>query len=81
MEEQRIKSISEAFSMQPAGFSVIEEEPIEGTKHLHIKEIKREMIQVASDPDMYYVGYNWNGDKMFQYLASSVNVRFFIDNR
>ena len=44
-------------------------------------EIKKEIIQISDarlDCTSFYVGYNKNGKKLFQYLANSVNVHYFI---
>lgn len=82
---ETIKSITEAFSMQPNCFEVCntpESEIRNGIKMVHnhngcIKEIVPETRQVASDKQCnYYVGYNFNGEKMFEYLQSSVNVHY-----
>lgn len=84
--EQKIKSISEAFSMQPCSFVIckkiedsgIAEIGIKGSKHTHnefcIKEIKLEYNNVIQDNQ--YVGYDFKGNKMFEYLQSSVNVNY-----
>jgi len=46
-----------------------------------IKEIIFETIEIGKrcgDPveELYYVGYNFEGQKLFQYIATSVNVHF-----
>ena len=65
---ETIESISEAFSMQPATLSINED---------CIKEIKEEVIQVGENERIsFYVGYDFEGKKKFQYLVKSVNVHF-----
>ena len=89
---EKIKSITEAFSMQPITLKIttqIEYDAIKESKSKGysintnidelIKYIKYEQLQVvAGGPDMYYIGYNFEGKKLFQYLASTVNVHFLI---
>jgi hypothetical protein len=86
---EKIKSITEAFSMQPCSFSICltPEKQMRNNKefiHEHkgcIKEIKLERLQVGTkcgDPveELYYVGYGFNGEKMFKYIYNSVNVHY-----
>lgn len=80
--EQKIKSISEAFSMQPRCEDVYEckkyGEPKD--KFTFLKEIKLEQVplphQEEGQGEWFYVGYNFQGGKIFQYLMMSVNVRY-----
>lgn len=84
---EKIKSISEAFSMQPSTRYVTTQENY-GLYHenkpsaaAQIAEIKLETVEIGrkyGDPieDLYYVGYNFDGKKLFQYLALTVNVEF-----
>lgn len=78
---KKVKYISEAFSMQPEVLIVLTEEQYESyyNKPRACKEIKLEQIQGIHEevPTAYYVGYNFEGNKIFQYLAKSVNVGFF----
>lgn len=86
---EKIKSITEAFSMQPCCKSVTSTEDYEKWKSTNpagrdgdIKEIKLETVQIGrkyGEPieDLYYCGYNFEGKKLFQYLALTVNVDFF----
>lgn len=78
---QKIKSIVEAFSMQPQVFETVKELGNYYKPELTIKNIEKE--EVITDYEngqgnqrTCYVGYNHNGDKMFQYLASTVNVNY-----
>jgi hypothetical protein len=80
---EKIKSISEAFSMQPIHLFVCtkktdeisfgEECPHEHDQHC-IKEIKLEYNKALEENQ--YVGYDSEGKKMFEYLQSSVNVQY-----
>lgn len=74
---EKIKQITEAYSMQPRYFYVVEKE----NSFSCCKEIKLEKISFDTNEDLheeglYYVGYNFEGKKMFQCLRSSVNVEF-----
>ena len=69
----KIKSISEAFSMQPITLSVVDK-PTSFDPENSIKEIKLE-IQ-PNDATEIYVGYNFDGKKLFGYIAKSVNVHY-----
>jgi hypothetical protein len=80
----KIKSIKEAFSMQPQIFEVykLNDDQYYGSKCIGknlIKEIKLEYLEGVYDKEFveYYVGYNFEGEKIFQYLTKSVNVEYF----
>ncbi len=75
----KIKSITEAFSMQPASLMVVDEKYRSKTHpEGDIKEIKEGNKQVSTDKLIsVYVGYNFNGEKLFEYIAESVNVHFY----
>lgn len=84
-----IKSITEAFSMQPCSLSICctPEKQMKNNKefiHNHngcIKEILCETRQVDSDKQCnFYVGYDFEGNKVFEYLQSSVNVHYETSN-
>jgi len=71
---ETIKSITEAFSMQPSTLSITENRSKYEPEN-DIKEIKIESHQVGeNDRISYYVGYNFEGVKKFQFIAKSVNV-------
>lgn len=70
---QKVKSISEAFSMQPITLNV-SDKPTSFDPENSIKEIKLEVIDETTS---VYVGYNFEGKKKFQYLANAVNVHYF----
>jgi len=78
----KIRSIVEAFSMQPQVLQVYE-----GAKESYwkpdeaIKEIRLEYLSYSNDevPEPYYSGFNFDGKKLFQYLAKSVNVHYFYE--
>ena len=75
---EKVKSISEAFSMQPHKVSVIEDSDYEMyyDKINACKEIKFEYIRLDGDTVDVYNGYNFEGKKIFQYIAKSVNVEY-----
>jgi len=74
----KIKSISEAFSTQPV--SMIVTDPKARAQYQHdydIEKIDAERDQIGQYEYVdYYVGYNFEGKKIFKYLANSVNVHY-----
>ena len=78
--EQKIQSITEAFSMQPmtlyVGQKVGNCNPLSG----EIAEIKEEQINIMINgelkPHDVYRGYGPDGNIIFIYLANSVNVYY-----
>lgn len=74
-----IQSITEAFSMQPVCLRVMTEQEYQTfySKETATKEIKKEVMRIDGEPTEVYVGYNFEGKKIFQYLAKSVNVHYF----
>ena len=85
--KQKIKSITEAFSMQPNIHSITFEHQVnindEKTRQFIIKEINLERTEMLINGSYVqyevYRGYNWNGDKLFEYLANSVNVHYYYE--
>ena len=78
MEKQEIKSITEAFSMQPETQKVWTEKMVWDKKDknsIKVINFERERINEHECLD-YYVGYNFSGKKLFKYLAKSVNVHY-----
>ena len=83
---ERIKSITEAFSMQPEILSITDVKSHEHnlyrkSKYINpdndIRIIKKEVIQISEgERASFYIGYNYEGKKKFQYLEKSVNVHF-----
>lgn len=85
---EKIISISEAFSMQPKCFEISTQEHYNKMKPYGndvlngiCKEIKLETIEIGSKcgdavEEIYYVGYNFDGKKIFQYIANTVNVHY-----
>lgn len=79
---ERIISISEAYSQEPNKIRVQSEEQAEiyYDKPNACKEIKMETILNGPpsfcEPFMAYVGYNFEGKKIFQYKCDSVNVHY-----
>jgi Tfp pilus assembly protein PilX len=81
MENLKIKSITEAFSMQPKTFEAIKELGAYYSSDLTIKNIEKEETVVGFDSGnpiqiTCYIGYNHNGERMFQYMANTVNVNY-----
>ena len=79
-----IQSISEAYSMQPATLSVSTQEKYDKAKEKNIsyanelcKKIILETIQISTDKQVsFYVGYNFEDEKIFSYLMDAVNVHY-----
>jgi hypothetical protein len=69
----KIRSISEAFSMQPRHLTV-------GEFHLYssvvIDRIVQEDVHIEGDPYAYYVGYDDKGNRLFEYRKGTVNVNY-----
>lgn len=88
---EKIKSISEAFSMQPYGINVSSQQEYEnrlkvesnanidnGISKSMIKEMRFETYQVDTDKQVdFVVGYNFDGEKLFEYIRASVNIYYF----
>lgn len=72
---EKVKSISEAFSMQPITITVTA--PDKRTKFDPSQDIERIELEVLDENTSIYVGYNFEGEKKFQYLANTVNVHYF----
>ena len=76
---ERIKSISEAFSMQPITIEVLSENQLSiPDSSQDIKIIQSESIVLDSGEIIeVYSCYNFEGEKKCQYLKKSVNVHYF----
>lgn len=74
----KVKSITEAFSMQPCTLRV--GDYYNETEGVRIASIDLEVINIPVNGDpydyKYYVGRDKNGNKLFQYKAEAVNVHF-----
>lgn len=73
MKNTEIYLITEAFSMQPISIRV--------GQHVDNGDIKSRRIVTkilleSINQAYYYVGYDVDGNKLFQYLKKSVNVHF-----
>jgi len=81
MIPRRIKSITEAYSMQPITMNVTEDEPpTHGGKSNSIKFITLEQVKFGEDDKQWmYCGYNFYAERVFQFIYKSVNVIFFAD--
>ena len=76
----KIKSITEAFSMQPNTWSVFEGSSFRtDIKPSDIAEIKLERTGPDEFYDYLYRAYNSNGKKLFEWQPKAVNVAYFID--
>jgi hypothetical protein len=74
--EDKIKSISEAYSAQPLTL-IVDKEPRPFDPENSIKEIKEIRLEdLAYENVCVYVGYNFEGKKIFQYHMMSVNVHY-----
>lgn len=77
----RIKGITEAFSMQPAFLRVGDTIRLEDGTQTKVDRIEMERIELFIDSSVshsdYYVGYDAEGRKLFQYRADTVNVYYF----
>ena len=76
----KIKSISEAYSIEPRTMHVIPNDFCQD-KLMDVERIELETITQGSpavgNAFMAYVGYNYYGQKLFTFKADSVNVEYF----
>lgn len=72
MNNPKIKSIKEAYSMQPVMLSVRDRV----APNVVVAKIELMDIFSMGDPIPHYVGFDALGRKLFQYKADSVNVHF-----
>lgn len=72
--KNKIKSISEAFSMQPITLSITDENSRSAFEPEN--DIKKIELEVMDEKTNIYVGYNFLGKKLFHYLTKSVNVHY-----
>ena len=72
--KDKVKSISEAFSMQPITLTVTD--PERRTKFDPSQDIERIELEVMDENTNIYVGYNFDGKKLFEYIAKTVNVHY-----
>lgn len=73
MENSGIKSVSEAFSMQPNAWFVSQKYKDETS----IKEFRHTTRQVSSDKQVnYIVAYGFNNEILHELIAESVNVHY-----
>ena len=75
---EKIKSISEAYSMQPISLEINPKCLPENLRDNEPVEIKEEVIQTTENiRTSFYVGYNSKGKMIFKYLANACNVHYF----
>jgi hypothetical protein len=78
----KIKSISEAYSMQPS-FRKVCDLPFDNFVHKKhskecIAEITEEHENLTPDKIIYfYIGRNFDAEVLFKYLSDSVNVEYY----
>ncbi len=75
-----VKSITEAFSMQPVTITIHGDNQRRSASNPEsdIKEIRHEK---RYDGIGFYYGYNFDGKILFKYLALSVNVHYKIPQK
>lgn len=81
-----IRRITEAFSMQPSSHRISTQADFDRCtgplrKAEMVQKIILETLHLGyryGDPieDVFYVGYSFTGQRLFQYLVNSVNVEF-----
>jgi hypothetical protein len=72
--KEKIQSISEAYSMQPATLYVGMK--LDGGRV--IDKIIQEDVHIEGDPFAYYVGYDKKGNRLFEYRKGTVNVHYLL---
>lgn len=70
----KIYTITEAFSMQPSSRVVGCEY---GPNNRKLDRITEEDVHIEGDPFAFYVGYDADGNRMFEYRKGTVNVEYF----
>jgi hypothetical protein len=77
--EQKIKSITEAFSMQPNTWTVGNSYWIHEFNHV-ISDIKLERIGPDEFYDNLYIAYDSDGNKLFEWQPKAVNITYYPKN-
>jgi len=72
--KNKVQSISEAFAMEPNYFTI--KHTKRGSKSHTENDIEKIELEVMNETTNVYVGYNFEGKKMFEYIASAVNVHY-----
>lgn len=72
MKDLVVQSITEAYSVHPVTLKVVDT-PSTYAPEKSIKNIELEILDNGLE---VYVGYNFEGEPLFQYLANSVNVHY-----
>ena len=85
MNKLKIKSITEAFSMQPRTWSVCKKgDKLPFGQFVDIASIEREVYYpiVNGEQNGYsmYVAYDINNDRVCEWFATSVNVFYFTED-
>lgn len=77
MKDIKIRSITEAFSMQPATLYVgMTHSWLENEKQTIVAKIVEEDVDIVGDPWPYYIGYDKDGNRLFEYKKGTVNVTY-----
>ena len=79
--ERKIELITEAFSMQPCSLRICTYD------HKHTKnciekikdEVHYPIVNGQQNGYSVYVGYNFEGNQVFEYLATTVNVHYYYE--
>lgn len=69
-DSNKITCISECFSIQPMSFTVGTYFDSKGS----VDKIIEEDVYIVGDPFPYYVGYDQNGRRLFEFKKGTVNV-------
>ena len=72
--KNKVQSISEAFATEPNYFAI--KVATIGSKINRENDIEKIELEVMNETTNVYVGYNFEGKKMFEYIASAVNVHY-----
>ena len=72
---EKIKSITEAFSMQPCTHFANDK----ATRATECREIKKEYVKINGDPFEYFIGYNADKQKLFAFRCETVSVEYKVD--
>jgi len=75
--KNKVQSITEAFAMQPNYFAIKDIKMGMAAFEIHTEnDIEKIELEVMNETTNVYVGYNFEGKKMFEYIASAVNVHY-----
>ena len=81
MNNQKIRSITESFSMQPATLQVIDDPEMYFDPDAACVEIKVGHATREGNPYECFRGYNRHGEVLFRYWSGSVNVHYYTKSK